>query len=122
MAFLMTLWRLRKLLQRNLVHPAAVFGVFAGLVGIDVAAVLVEVDDAVLLAHVDLELAGGAAALPAVIAVAHAEVALREAERHSAAGGELHVEISHEGSAELGESAEAVVALKQHGDADEDVD
>src|SRR5216683_3971867 len=106
----------------DLVHPALVVRVAATFIGVDVAAVLVEVDLAVLLAHVDFELAGGAAALPAVVAVAYAEVALAEAEGESSAWGEPDVEIPDQSSAELRESAEAVVPFEQDGDADEDVD
>src|SRR5258707_11661932 len=81
-----------------LVHPAFVVGVLAEFVGVYVAAVLVEVDFAVLLAHVDFELAGGAAALPAVVAVAEAEVALAEPEGEAAAGGGFCVEEAAEGA------------------------
>ena len=105
-----------------LVHPALVFGIAAEFVGIDIAAVFVEVDIAILLAHVDLELARGAAAFPAVVAVAHAEVALAEAGDEASARGESSVEITHKSAAELGESAEPVVAFEQDGNADEDVD
>jgi hypothetical protein len=86
----------------RLVHPAFVVGVAAlGFVWVDVAAVFVEVDFAVLLAHVDLELAGGATALPAVVAVADAEVALAEAEGQAATRSELDVEIAAERAREL---------------------
>ena len=58
-----------------LVHPALVVGVvgiFTQLIGVDVATVFVEVDFAILLTHVDLELACSAAAFPAVVSVANA--------------------------------------------------
>jgi len=105
-----------------LVHPALVVGVLAELVGVDVAAVFVEVDFAVLLLHVDLELAGGAAALPAVVAVADAEVLLGEGKGEAAAGSEFDEERAAEGSGELDEGVEAVGLLEQDGDGDEDVD
>src|SRR5437763_16536213 len=62
--------------QKNLVDPAAlafafrfvVIGKFVAFV----VAVLVEVDGAVVLAHVDLELAGHAATFPAVVSILHA--------------------------------------------------
>src|ERR1700733_14642112 len=86
-------WPSGSRLSAWLVHPAFVVGIFAfGFVGVDVAAVLVEVDFAILLAHVDLELARGAAALPAVVAVADSEVTLAEAEGHAAAWSEFDVE------------------------------
>src|SRR6266478_442709 len=99
-----------------LVHPALVVRVFAEFVGVYVATVLVEVDFAVLLAHVDLELAGGAAALPAVVAVAEAEVALAESEGEAAAGGEFDVEEAAEAAGELEESVEGVGLFEQHRD------
>ena len=79
-------------------------------------------DLAVLFAHVDLELAGGAAALPAVVVVAEAEVLLAESEGEAAARGELDVEEAAEGAGELEESAEAVGLFEQERDGDEDVD
>jgi hypothetical protein len=106
----------------RLVHPALVFGIAAEFVGVDVAAVFVEVNVSVLLAHVDLELACGTAALPTVVIIAYAEVALAEPEDEAATRGESSVEITHERAAQLGESAEAVVAFEQDSDADEDID
>ena len=79
-------------------------------------------DLAVLLAHVDLELACGAAALPAVVVVAHAEVSLAESEGEAAARGELDVEEAAEGAGELEECVEAVGLFEQERDGDEDVD
>jgi hypothetical protein len=105
-----------------LVHPAFVVGIFFQFVGVDVTAVLVEVDFAVLLAHVDLELTGGAAALPAIVVVAEAEVLLAETEGEAAARGELDVEEAAEGAGELEERAEGVRLLEKNGDGDEDVD
>ena len=65
-------------------------------------------DLAVLLAHVDLELAGGAAALPAVVVVAEAEVALGDAEGEAAAGGKFDVEEPQRAPAELEKRTEGV--------------
>jgi hypothetical protein len=106
----------------ELVHPALVVGVLAELVGVDVAAVFVEVDLAVLFAHVDLEFSGGAAALPAVVVVADAEVALADTEGEASAWGEFDVEEATERARELEKRAEAVGLLEQDGDGDEDVD
>ncbi len=49
---------------------------------------------AILLAHVDFELAGGAAALPAVVGITHAEVLFRGSEREPAFGQKLDVQES----------------------------
>src|ERR1700754_151489 len=65
-----------------LIHPSAVVGV-ALFVGVDVAALVVEADVAVLLTHVDLELARGAAALPAVVIVTETEDAFAEGRAHA---------------------------------------
>jgi hypothetical protein len=64
------------------VHPLAVVGI-ALFVGVDVAALVVEADIAVLLAHVDLELAGGPPALPAVVVVTETEEALAKGRAHT---------------------------------------
>src|ERR1700733_4968716 len=77
--------------HHQLIHPPSVVGVFAGIY---VLAVLVEASVAVLLAHVDCELARGAAALPAVVLVAQAEVALAGGRGEAAARGEFDVDES----------------------------
>src|SRR5260370_40790193 len=76
----------------RLVHPATVVGILACFVGIDVAAILVELDLAVLLAHVHRELARSPAALPAVVPGADAEGSLRQPEDHPLAGSELYIQ------------------------------
>src|SRR5882757_5806202 len=66
----------------ELVHPFAVVGV-AFFVGVDVAALVVEADVAVLLAHIDLELACGAPALPAIVVVTKTEETLAKSRAHA---------------------------------------
>ena len=104
------------------VHPSFVVWVFAELVRVDVAAVFVEMDFAILLAHVDLELAGGAAAFPAIVVVAEAEEAFAETEGEATAWSEFDVKESAKRAGELEERAEAVGLLEKDGDGDENVD
>src|SRR5205085_11983551 len=65
----------------SLVHPAFVVGVaLAWVVGLDVAAFVVELHVAALLAHVDLKLLCRATALRLVVRIPQAEVLFAEAE------------------------------------------
>src|ERR1039458_5589835 len=88
---------------------------------VDLFAVAVEADGAAMGAHVDLELAGGAAALPAVVAIAQPVPSLAEDEGDSAARGQANVEQAGQRSAQLGEGIHALLA-EEHGDGDEGVD
>ena len=74
------------LLQLVSIHPVAIIRVF---VRIDIRPSLSKMNLVVLLAHVYLELARGPAALPAVIAVAHAEEVLAAGKGESPAWGNL---------------------------------
>ena len=59
-----------KRMPKKLIHPAFVIGIFSQFVGVDVPSLFVEVNLAVLLAHVDLELSCGTAAFAAIVCVA----------------------------------------------------
>jgi hypothetical protein len=74
-----------------------------------------------VLAHIDFEFFGGAAALPAVVAVAEAEGGFAAGDGESAARRKLDVEESEERAAELGEGEGALLG-KKHGERDEHVD
>src|ERR1700742_5116653 len=65
-----------------LIHPSAVVGV-AFFVGVDVAALVVEADVAVLLTHVDLELARASPPLPTIVVVTETENTFTESGGHS---------------------------------------
>ena len=65
---------------------------------------------AILLAHVDFELAGGAAAFPTVVGVAHTEILLRGSEGQAALGKKLEVEESEEQASEMGKIGNAALA------------
>src|SRR5271165_6987912 len=100
--------------------PALVVGVPV-LVRIDVAAFAVEVHLAILLAHVDLELARGATALPLVVAVPEAEVALTDSAEDAAPRSRLHIQVAAERSTELRQRID-LVAEEKAGEGDQQVD
>src|SRR5205807_6142152 len=68
---------------RALIHPSAT-SIITLIIRRLVVSVFVEIDVAIVLAHVDLELLGGSSALPPVIVVLHAVEAFAHAERHAA--------------------------------------
>src|SRR5271157_6185031 len=67
-----------------------------------VEVVIVPVIAAVVLAHVDLELARRALPLPAVVSVAEAEPSLRGCEAKAATGNKLQEDVSEQCAAEVG--------------------
>ena len=106
----------------GLVHPAFVVGFWRHLVGVDVAAVLVEVDFAVLLAHVDLELAGGAATLLAVVGVADSEKRSQNPKARPRRGAKLTKRKPQSAPESWMQGTEGVGLFQQHADGDKDVD
>src|ERR1035441_10545877 len=102
--------------MRDSVPALLVVGVF-----VDLAAVAVEANGAALGFHVDLKLAGGTAALPAVVAVAQAIPSLAEQERNPAPRRNADVKPSGQSTAELGKGIHALLT-EEHGNGDERVD
>src|SRR3984893_7532241 len=91
--------------QPVLIHPArlrpAIGLVQVCLIRGHVVAVLVELNLAVMLAHVDLKLLRRLLAPPAVVRVTRAEVTFRKAEQETAARHEFHVNETEEQSAQM---------------------
>src|SRR6201996_9522846 len=94
----------------------------AAIIRVDVAAFLVEVNLAALLAHVDLELARGPGAPPAVVPVAHAVKALAGGVTVAPARRGLGVEIAAQPSAEVGDIFDRIAAAEQHDHSDQHED
>src|SRR5215468_5871604 len=101
------------------VHPARTRStvLLVAILGWNAVAPLVELHVAIVLAHVDFELARGPAALPAVIGVTDSEKAFGEEECQSAAGYQLDVEKSEEQSSKVSEVGNATLGrLKRRQD------
>src|ERR1700735_5609948 len=81
-----------------------------GIVFVDQPALAVELHGAPLLLHVNLELAGGASALPAVIAVAHAVPAFAERKGGPAPRRHAHKHQTGQCSTQLREGVHALRA------------
>src|SRR5580698_5287509 len=81
----------------------------------------VEADGSPLRAHVDLELARSAAALPAVIAIAQPEPLLAQGKADAAARGKMDKEQPSQRSSQLGEGVYALRS-EEHGDGNEAID
>ena len=72
-----------------------------------------------MLAHVDLKLAGGPTALPAVVGVLEAVIPFRGRDMAglSASGAKFHVQVSEEKSAKMGDVSGASAAADSEGSA-----
>src|SRR6476469_2782879 len=106
------------------IHPArfalAVLLFFGWLLAAAVIAVFVEVHLAVILAHVHLELAGRAAAFPAIVGVTNPEVLLRGRQRQPTTRNHFEVDEAEERAAEMGHIGDAAGVLKCSHQRDED--
>src|SRR5579859_5347885 len=105
----------------GLVHPLAVVRI-ALFVGVDVATLAVEADIAVLLTHVDLELACGTPALPAVVVVTETENALAESRAHTPSRGSAGKHKAQKGAAQDDETGQRRRPGKQQRYLDQHVD